>query len=184
MKLTGFACYLITAFLMVLSPLSSPLASPLASAQTQVPFGDAISNSIYNYHRHTPTIATSGSIASGGLSELKQKGFKTIVDFRTPAEGTVQEAKQAKALGLNYINLAVGTAWPSDELLAEFYALVEDPKQHPILLHCASANRVGMLWAYYRLQRGMGKSGALEEGRTIGMKPNRERVLLNKVSSF
>ena len=176
MKLTGFACYLITVFLMV--------PSPLTLGQTQVPFGDAISSSIYNYHRHTPTIATSGSIASGGLSELKQKGFKTIVDFRTPAEGTAQEAKQAKALGLNYINLAVGKAWPSDELLAEFYALVEDPKQHPILLHCASANRVGMLWAYYRLQRGMGKSGALEEGRTIGMKPNRERVLLDKVSSF
>lgn len=160
------------------------LTSPLTLAQQQVPFGDKISPNIYNYHRHTPTIATSGSISNDGLSELKQKGFKTIVDFRTPAEGTAQEAKQAKALGLNYINLAVGRAWPSDKLLAQFYALVEDPKQHPILLHCASANRVGMLWAFYRLQRGMGKSGALEEGRTIGMKPNRERVLLDRVSSF
>ncbi len=176
MKPTQFIQYLTLAILVMVSPVTL--------AQQQVPFGDQISENIFNYHRHTPTIATSGSINKDGLLELKQKGFKTIVDFRTPAEGTAQEAQKAAALGLNYINLAVGRAWPNEQLMAEFSALVEDPNQHPVLLHCASANRVGMLWAFYRLQLGVDKDIALDEGRTIGMKANRERVLLNKISSF
>jgi len=161
---------------LLLSLLCGALAFS-ASASEQVPFGDMVSDNIYNYHRHTPTIATAGKLKTGAIAELKRHGFNTIVDLRTKAEGVAEEAAAVKKSGMIYHNLAVNKSFPSATTLDKFQRLVEDKKQHPILLHCGSANRVGMVWAAYLIRTGHSYEAAVLAGRTIGMKPTREKQL-------
>lgn len=42
-------------------------------------------------------------------------------------------------------------------------------------MHCESSNRVGAAWALYRAANGVPAEIAVQEGRTVGLKPNRER---------
>jgi protein tyrosine phosphatase (PTP) superfamily phosphohydrolase (DUF442 family) len=156
--------------------LTTPLVLT-AETTTQVPFGDKISGKVFNYHRHTPTIATSGSLADGAVMELKGHGFRSVLDLRTRPEGVDTESGLVRRAQMTYLNLPVGKNWPDDELFRRFGQFVENQDNHPILIHCASANRVGMIWAAYRLQQGADYDTALTEGRTIGMKPSREAQL-------
>ena len=52
--------------------------------------------------------------------------------------------------------------------------IVNDPANYPILMHCQSSNRVGASWALYRAQAGVPAKIAVQEGRTVGLKPSRE----------
>ncbi|WP_018691058.1 fused DSP-PTPase phosphatase/NAD kinase-like protein [Algicola sagamiensis] len=153
-------------------------ANSSSYATEQVPFGDVVSQSIFNYHRHTQSIATSGTLKEGAIEELKNHGFKTIIDMRTEGEGTKDEAALARKHSLTYVNIPVSSAWPTKADFQQFKIIIEDKKNHPVLIHCASANRVGMFWAAYQIQQGKDKQIAIEEGRAIGMKPSREAQLI------
>jgi uncharacterized protein (TIGR01244 family) len=145
-----------------------------ASADFQVPFGNEINSPIKNYNRATPTLATSGTIGEGGVEELAKKGFATIIDLRTKDEGTAHEKKAVEATGMSYINIPVTGAGINNEQLAAFSKAFEEA-QTPVLVHCASGNRVGALWTTYRLSKNINSKLAFEEGRTAGMKPSMEQ---------
>ncbi len=145
------------------------LTSP-AFADIQVPFGTEIQSPIKNYNRATPTLATSGIIGKGGVKELAKKGFATIIDLRTENEGTAEEKKNVESAGMNYINIPVTGAGINNKQLAAFTESIEKA-QTPVLVHCASGNRVGALWTTYRLSKGIDSEIAFEEGRTAGMQP-------------
>ena len=50
------------------------IISPAAlAADMQVPFGSELQNLIKNYNRATPTLATSGTISTGGVKKLAKK---------------------------------------------------------------------------------------------------------------
>lgn len=150
------------------------LTATALAGEREVPFGDKVNETIFNYNRTTPYIATSGEVDSGGITHLKELGFTSIVDLRTPAEGTEKERKAATKAGLSYSNIPIGEEAPDQVDLDQFQQWVENPDNHPVLVHCASANRVGTLWAMYRLRLGISLEEALLEGRTIGMKESRE----------
>ncbi|WGL16996.1 protein tyrosine phosphatase family protein [Microbulbifer bruguierae] len=129
---------------------------------------------VANYNRLRPQLATGGSIDLAQVASLKEKGFRTIIDLRTAEEGTAEEKAAVEAAGIRYVNLPVSGGAPSDELIAELGAILEDASAGPVLLHCASGNRVGTVWAIYRAKRGIPLDIAIEEGRTAGMRPSRE----------
>ncbi len=139
-----------------------------------VPFGDRIDARIFNYNRTTPDIATAGLINEGGVDLLVAEGFRSVIDLRTPAEGTLQEQAALKRAGIEYTNIPVGKEAPTSEDVRRFADIVGDRNRGPLLVHCASANRVGTLWAMYRVSTGVPLQTALEEGRTVGMQPARE----------
>ena len=141
----------------------------------EAPFGDKVSAAIFNYTRASPFIASAGTLGEGGVAEAKALGFKTIVDLRTAEEGTLVEKVEAIGLGLCYVNLPVAGGPPSDEQVARFRAIAEDASNFPVLVHCAAGNRVGALWALYRAGRDVPAEVAVEEGRTLGLRPNREK---------
>ena len=146
------------------------ISSPASAADLQVPFGSQLQNLIKNYNRATPTLATSGTISTGAVKELAEKGFATIIDLRTENEGTAEEKKNVESAGMDYINIPVTSAGINHKQLEIFTKAIENT-QAPILVHCASGNRVGALWTTYRLSKGINSKIAFEEGRTAGMKP-------------
>ena len=150
-------------------------------AGKEVPFGNQVSAAITKYNRLRPSIATSGPLKAGAVSELKSLGFATILDLRGPDEGTDVEKKAAEEAELRYLNIPVTVTVPSDEQVAEFARIVEDAAYCPLLIHCGSANRVGAIWALYLVRRGMPVSIAVEEGRTIGLQGDREKAVLNQL---
>jgi len=168
-------------FLMGVGMLTVLANSSLAES-AQVPFGDKISSVIFNYNRTTPYIATSGRINGAGIAELKSLGFKTILDLRTAPEGTGQEQLKAVAAGLAYHNIAISRAAPSKQQIKKFASLVDDKNNYPMLVHCASANRAGAMWTLYRVSKGVAFSHAVQEGRTIGLRPKRENQVRKMLS--
>lgn len=146
-----------------------------ANADTgEVPFGDKVSAAITYYNRTQPMIATGGILKPGAMEELKALGFKTIIDLRTPIEGTAEEEAAAKAAGLNYFNIPIANDPPTAEQIRQFAVLVEDKANAPVLVHCVAADRVGEMWALYRASKGIPVGIALMEGRTVGMRAKRE----------
>lgn len=158
---------------LILSLLILPIIA--CAGDDEVPFGDQVNQSIVNYNRTTPYIATSGNLdEESGVQHVKELGFRSILDLRTPPEGVEAERQQAESNGLKYLNISVGKEAPPKEDLDRFQQWVENSDNYPTLVHCASANRVGSLWAMYRLRKGIPLDEAILEGRTIGMKESRE----------
>jgi len=146
----------------------------LSAADVQAPFGDKVSAALMNYNRASPMIGSAGVLGEGGVAEAKALGFTAILDLRSPEEGTAEEAAAAGSAGIGYYNIPVATKSPTDDQVAAFASIVEDARNLPILVHCESANRVGAMWALYRAGKGVPAEIAVEEGRTLGLKPSRE----------
>lgn len=131
-------------------------------------------NSVQNYSRPAPFLATGGLIDPVYMDVLAKLGFKTIVSLNTEKEGSVAEGPLVEKAGMKFVNIQVATLAPTPEQQPALAKVLDDPANYPILLHCESANRVGAAWALYRASKGVAKETAIEEGRGVGMKPNRE----------
>ncbi|WP_226661218.1 beta-lactamase hydrolase domain-containing protein [Microbulbifer aggregans] len=178
--------------LVFLSVCVFALAAPFSSAsgaedsekpEIQVPFGDKVGAEIQNYNRLRPNIATGGSIDLAQIKEIAGHGFRTVLDLRTPEEGTAEEKAAVEGAGMRYVNLPVSKGAPSEEVIKGIEAVLQDPDAGLVLIHCGSGNRVGTAWAIYRAKTGVPLDIAIEEGRTIGMRDSREeqvRALLSE----
>lgn len=144
------------------------LISGSVYAATQIPYVNQI-NFIKNYNRATKFIATSGSIEEGGLPILRKFGFKTIIDLRTEEEGSDDERKAVAWAGMHYINIPVTGDGIDAQQLEAFTKAIKSAK--PILVHCASGNRAGAMWASYQISQGVELEKAMKEGRKAGMLP-------------
>lgn len=150
------------------------LPADAKTAIREIPSKEEIGPLVVNYHRLRSHIATGGLLQSGAPTRLKMLGFVTIVDLRGPEEGTAAEKKAVEAAGMRYVNIPIMEGVPSDAQLAAFGRIVEDESNFPLLIHCASANRVGAMWVLYRVKRETPLATALEEGRAIGLRPDLE----------
>lgn len=116
---------------------------------------------------------------------LAAMGVKTVVNLRTEAEmaglGFDEEAVAHEA-GLNYLNIPIGRAQPDEGTIELLHSIIDDENRRPMLIHCASSNRAGYVWATYRGNRtGLTPEAALEEGREAGM---RSPILVQWVKDY
>jgi uncharacterized protein (TIGR01244 family) len=126
---------------------------------------------IVNYRVLTPGLATAGRITAEGLAQVKDLGFKTVVNLRTEQEGASAEEAAIRAQGVRYVGRPVtadSMTLADVEAIAE---IIEDRNAAPILLHCASGNRVGGAWAVLQVLKGQSREEALAEGQRVGLKP-------------
>lgn len=148
---------------------------------TQAPYGDTMPEIVKNYLRAAPYIGTGGMVKPDAFPTLKRLGFKTIINLNTDQQGAVEEGKAAKKAGLAYVRIPVAARGPNTAKVAEFSKYANDPSHYPILLHCLSANRAGAMWTLYRFRHGVPAKTAIEEGRTIGLKPDREAIIAEQL---
>ena len=80
---------------------------------------------------------------------LKDLGIQTIIDL---TDNTPKERGYAEAVGMNYVNIAIPDRKdPSDEQIAQFLKLVNDPATGKFYVHCAGGrHRTGVMGAIYR----------------------------------
>jgi len=124
---------------------------------------------IPNYRLIHPGLAAAGQPTPEALARLKEMGFRTVVNIRTEKEGAAEERGIVEAQGLRYVWVPVT---PDAFSLADVEAVgkvLDDPASGPVLLHCASSNRVGGVWAVLEARRGKSLDEALAAGRAAGL---------------
>lgn len=114
--------------------------------------------------------ATGAQPTENAYSKLAANGFRSVLNLRTAQEGADREREPVEKSGLRYINIPVLTSALNNEQVEEFIKVVGEKSNHPMLIHCASANRVGAFWMIYRVvDQGWSQEKAYEEATRIGL---------------
>lgn len=124
---------------------------------------------IPNYRIAAPGVATAGKPSAEALSRLKAQGFKTVVDLRTEGEGTAAEKQAVEAQGLRYVSVPISAPTFSAADVDAVAKVLGDADAKPVLLHCASASRVGAVWGVLQVRQGRTVEEAEAAARAIGL---------------
>jgi len=99
-------------------------------------------------------------------------GFRSVLSLRAGNEGVdlFRERAIVEKSNLRYFNIPVVSSAPQPEQVDEFIRIVREPANHPMLINCASANRVGAFMMIYRVvELGWPEDKAFEEATKIGL---------------
>jgi uncharacterized protein (TIGR01244 family) len=113
-----------------------------------------------------------GQPSPEGLVEARERGIRTVINLRTSGELAWDEKAVVQRLGMLYHHVPFRSADDlSDAVFQRVRSLLGDSGNRPVLLHCASANRVGAVWLAHRvLDHGLSFDAALAEARTVGLR--------------
>lgn len=124
---------------------------------------------IPNYRMIRSDLAFGGQPSPKTLQRLAELGFRTVVNLRTKAEGAQEEGEVVRAQGLEYVWVPVTAGTFSVEDVEAVERVLDDPAAGPVLLHCASSNRVGAVWAAIQARDGRSVQEAEAEGVATGL---------------
>lgn len=131
--------------------------------------------------------ATAGQPNEQAFAKLAANGFRSVLNLRTAGEGVdlERERQLVQQAGLKYVNIPVVSSAPKAEQATEFLRVVKDSANHPMLIHCAAASRVGAFWIIYRmLEHGWPEDKAVQEATMIGLNsPGLKQFALDYVGS-
>jgi len=119
-----------------------------------------------------PGIGAAGQPRASDWQALADAGVRTIVDLRPEAEPHGHDEPAAvRAAGMSYVTLPVTQFTLGDAQFDALRELLRDPARRPIVVHCASSNRVGaLLLPYFALDEGRPLEQALELAVDAGLR--------------
>lgn len=123
-----------------------------------------------SYKRLSPSLAVAGRPSPEAVAKLKELGFRTAIDLRQPNEGVAIVREAVEAQGLRFVSVPVSPNTFSVGDVRKVEAVLSDPGAAPVLLYCASSNRVGGVIAVIERWRGRSQEDAVAEGRKAGLK--------------
>lgn len=123
-----------------------------------------------NYRVLRPGLAVAGKPTAQALAQLKAQGFRTVIDLRTEAEGLAEEKTIVEGQGLRYVSVPMTAATFTLADALKVKSVLDDPAAGPVLLHCATSNRVGGVLAVLEAKAGKPLEEAIEAGRAAGLK--------------
>jgi uncharacterized protein (TIGR01244 family) len=119
------------------------------------------------------TIACGGSTKPEAIREIKNMGFKSVINLRLASEeGALveEEGTVVRAAGMNYVHLPFNMQTPDPRLIDNFIAAVSAPANTPAYVHCAAGGRAAALWMIKRVKAdGWTEARALEEANALGL---------------
>lgn len=139
----------------------------LSAAQSAPSFKE-----IPNFHKVSDSLYRGAQPLGGASKRLAELGVKTIINLRGEDELSRQEQKEAEQAGLRYFSVAMpGLSAPSDELVGRVMAIVNNPENQPVFIHCKrGSDRTGTIAAIYRISHdGWNADRAVAEARSHGM---------------
>ena len=128
-------------------------------------------------------IFTGGQPTKAQLDQLKQLGIKHIVNLRPLTEQTWDEKQYVESLGMHYHSLAVaGAKGVNSDNADKLASILKQLSGEPVLIHCASGNRVGALAAINEFKANGGDlESAIVNGKKWGL-TRLEKVVRNQLS--
>lgn len=120
--------------------------------------------------------ATGAQPTGEAYTKAAAQGFRSVLNLRTANEGVdlARERAQVESAGMRFFNIPVDSAAPRVEQANEFLRLTREKTNHPMLVTCASANRVGAFMMIQRaLDQGWSEDKALVEATKIGLRSDK-----------
>jgi len=116
-----------------------------------------------------------GQPAKDDMKTFADMGVKTVINLRTPPEVEALDFDEKAAVvsaGMTYVNVPMGKQFMPLPELEELFATIDTARESgPVLIHCASSNRVGAVWGAYRgLKQGLSADDAVAEGKAAGLR--------------
>ena len=120
---------------------------------TSVAQSAATYKELSNFHQVSEMLYRGGQPLGGGMKRLSELGIKTVINLRGEDDLARQEQKDAEAAGLKYFGVSMpGLSAPTDEQVARVLALMDDPANQPVFIHCKrGSDRTGTMVAVYRI---------------------------------
>ena len=138
---------------------------------------------IKNLQMPEKDIFVSGQPTKEQIQILAKAGIKHIINLRVPSEINWDEEAFVKSLGMQYHSIPVaGLAGITTENAQRLHQLLDSLQTEPILVHCASGNRIGALITVYEAEiQGNNIDAAVSEGKRWGL-TKAEAALREKLS--
>ncbi len=102
----------------------------------------------------SPRVVLAGALNDAAVPALKAANA-VVIDLRHPAEGTTEEPRRMAANGIPWISLPQGKETPTRADVKFLGEVLEAWPGRNIVLHCATGNRAGKLWATRRIHQGV-----------------------------
>jgi protein tyrosine/serine phosphatase len=122
----------------------------LSTAQS--PLNDRVSKiQIENFGRINENYYRGAQPKKNDFAGLAALGVKAVVDLQR--EGVADEAAIVESLGMRFYRIGLSSrSKPSSEDVARFLAIVNNPANQPVFVHChVGRHRTGVMTAIYRL---------------------------------
>ncbi len=148
---------------------SEQASKPPQPAQVSGPVAPTLE--LANLHKPKPGVYTAGRLQPDDVARLRAAGVRHVIDLTQDSETPdFDEATAVRAVGIAYDNLPIaGPQHLTRENVQAFDRLVSGSPQ-PLLVHCASSNRVGAMAALRAAWiDGRPVDEAIAEGRAWGL---------------
>jgi protein tyrosine/serine phosphatase len=125
-----------------------------------------------NFHKVSDLLFRGAQPLPAGIKRLSELGVKTIVNLRGEDDLSESEQKETESAGLHYFSIPMpGLSAPSDEQVTRVMAIINNPDNQPVFIHCKrGSDRTGTIAAVYRISRdGWTADRAIGEARRNGM---------------
>ena len=131
----------------------------------------AIANAeILNLSTPAQNVLASGQPTQEQLQLLASSGVKHIINLRPTSEQEFDEEAFVKSLGMEYHSIPVaGADGVTSDNAKKLEDLMTSLDGQPLLVHCASSNRVGALRALTASAHGEALESAIATGKTWGL---------------
>ena len=139
------------------------LVALLGAGVTQLRAEEAVSQQTL---RVTPEVTLAGALAPEAIQTLAASDA-LVVDLRGAEEGSAVEARAMALAGVDYVHLPQTAQPPAVGDVEFFRDLLAVNGGRPVVVHCRSGNRAGLLWGAYRLQQGAALPDVLTEVESI-----------------
>lgn len=109
---------------------------------------------IVNLRRLETTVACSGSIKPGSISNIKKMGFASIINLREPTEpgaNLEEEQAAAKSAGIRYYSIPFNGNSPDPAAVDQFLQAITQNGSEPAFIHCSGGGRAATMWFIKRM---------------------------------
>lgn len=140
--------------------------------------GDPPALDLMNAANPEEGIHTSGRISQGDIATLEAAGIRHVIDLSGDAETPdFDEAAAVQAAGISYDNLPISGPDALTRANVDAFDRLLADAQAPVLVHCASSNRVGALAALRAAWiEGLPVEDAIAKGRAWGLRSLEDAV--------
>ncbi len=149
-----------------------------ACAQTYRVDVAAIENSeLMNMAQQENNVFSSGQPTQEQLAVLADAGVRHVVSLRPVSELDWDESAAVAAAGMQFHSIPVaGASGVTNANAQTLESLLNELDGQPVLVHCASSNRVGALKAVTARNNGASVDAAIAEGQEWGLTGMADRV--------
>ena len=143
----------------------------------------ALQNSdINNFRAPSGATLSTGQPTAAQLGLAARAGVKHVINLRTAGEEVAfNEGQVVESFGMKYYSIPVaGGAGINADNASALSRILADIDGEPVIVHCATGNRVGGLMAFAALADGASVNAAMAEGERWGMTSERLKGMVRE----